>query len=58
MDAYLLFCMMTGLLQAVYCLLTRAAHYQAFLAGFISSVGSFVLAGKPMDWLVNQSVIK
>jgi len=50
--------MMTGLLQAVYCLLTRAAHYQAFLAGFISSVGSFVLAGKPMDWLVNQSVIK
>lgn len=47
LDAYLLFCIMTGVLQALYCLLTRGHAYQSFLSGFIACVGSFVLAGMP-----------
>lgn len=45
LDSYLLFCFLTGILQVVYCLLTRGRHYQSFLGGFIACVGSFVLVG-------------
>ena len=47
LDVYLLFCMATGILQAVYYLAAGSPQYNAFLGGFISSVGSFVLAGTP-----------
>ena len=45
LDVYLLFCFATGMLQLAYCIVTRGAYYQTFLAGFISCVGAFVLAG-------------
>ncbi|KAI9285334.1 DAD/Ost2 [Umbelopsis sp. AD052] len=43
-DIYLVFIMGSGILQFVYMLAAGTFPYNAFLAGFISSVGSFVLA--------------
>lgn len=51
LDIYLLFCIANGVLQAVYYLMAGSFQYNAFLGGFISSVGSFVLAGKHNDTL-------
>ncbi|KAG2183830.1 hypothetical protein INT44_008841 [Umbelopsis vinacea] len=45
-DIYLVFIMGSGILQFVYMLAAGTFPYNAFLAGFISSVGSFVLAGE------------
>lgn len=45
-DAYLLYIMLTGIIQFVYCCLVGTFPFNSFLSGFISSVGSFVLAGK------------
>lgn len=45
LDVYLLFCMATGILQFVYFCIVGSYQYNAFLGGFISSVGSFVLTG-------------
>lgn len=45
-DIYLVFIMGSGILQFVYMLAVGTFPYNAFLAGFISSVGSFVLAGE------------
>ena len=44
-DVYLAYIMITGILQFVYMLMAGTFPYNAFLAGFISTVGSFVLAG-------------
>ena len=44
-DAYLVFVLLTGIIQFIYVLLAGTFPYNAFLAGFICSVGSFVLAG-------------
>ncbi|XP_016391342.1 dolichyl-diphosphooligosaccharide--protein glycosyltransferase subunit DAD1-like [Sinocyclocheilus rhinocerous] len=43
-DAYLLYVMMTGALQFLYCLLVGTFPFNSFLSGFISCVGSFILA--------------
>ncbi|CAG8567239.1 5042_t:CDS:2 [Ambispora gerdemannii] len=43
-DAYLAFILVSGILQFVYVLLAGTYPYNAFLAGFISTVGQFVLA--------------
>ncbi|KAI8587817.1 Dolichyl-diphosphooligosaccharide-protein glycosyltransferase subunit dad1 [Geranomyces variabilis] len=43
-DAYLLFVMLTGIIQFVYVILAGTYPYNSFLAGFGASVGSFVLA--------------
>uniref|UniRef100_A0A8C1E4Y3 Dolichyl-diphosphooligosaccharide--protein glycosyltransferase subunit DAD1 n=1 Tax=Cyprinus carpio carpio TaxID=630221 RepID=A0A8C1E4Y3_CYPCA len=43
-DAYLLYIMMTGALQFLYCLLVGTFPFNSFLSGFISCVGSFILA--------------
>ncbi|XP_059384412.1 dolichyl-diphosphooligosaccharide--protein glycosyltransferase subunit DAD1-like [Carassius carassius] len=43
-DAYLLYIMMTGALQFLYCLLVGSFPFNSFLSGFISCVGSFILA--------------
>ncbi|KAI8921914.1 dolichyl-diphosphooligosaccharide---protein glycotransferase [Powellomyces hirtus] len=43
-DAYLLFVMLTGIIQFVYVILAGTFPYNSFLAGFGASVGSFVLA--------------
>lgn len=45
-DAYLVYIMLTGIVQFGYCLLVGTFPFNSFLSGFISSVGSFVLAGK------------
>ncbi|TRY62706.1 hypothetical protein TCAL_04616 [Tigriopus californicus] len=43
-DAYLVFVFLTGVMQFVYCCLVGTFPFNAFLSGFISCVGSFVLA--------------
>jgi oligosaccharyltransferase complex subunit epsilon len=44
-DAYMFYILLTGIIQFVYCLLVGTFPFNAFLAGFISCVASFVLAG-------------
>lgn len=48
-DAYLLYVLLTGIIQFVYCCLGGTFPFNAFLSGFISSVGSFALAGKHFE---------
>ncbi|KAI8343449.1 DAD/Ost2 [Chlamydoabsidia padenii] len=43
-DVYLVYIMLSGILQFVYMMIAGTFPYNAFLAGFISTVGSFVLA--------------
>lgn len=45
-DAYLAYIMVTGIIQFIYCLLVGTFPFNSFLSGFISCVGSFILAGK------------
>uniref|UniRef100_A0A0N5ADH6 Dolichyl-diphosphooligosaccharide--protein glycosyltransferase subunit DAD1 n=1 Tax=Syphacia muris TaxID=451379 RepID=A0A0N5ADH6_9BILA len=42
-DAYLLYIMLTGIIQFAYCLLVGTFPFNSFLSGFISTVGCFVL---------------
>ncbi|XP_036374867.1 dolichyl-diphosphooligosaccharide--protein glycosyltransferase subunit DAD1 [Megalops cyprinoides] len=42
-DAYLLYILLTGALQFLYCLLVGTFPFNSFLSGFISCVGAFVL---------------
>ena len=44
-DVYLLYVMLTGIVQFAYVVLVGTFPFNAFLSGFISCVGSFVLAG-------------
>ncbi|KAG2195989.1 DAD/Ost2 [Mucor mucedo] len=43
-DVYLVYILITGIIQFVYMALVGTFPYNAFLGGFISTVGSFVLA--------------
>ncbi|ESO12565.1 hypothetical protein HELRODRAFT_155584 [Helobdella robusta] len=43
-DAYLLYILLTGAIQFLYCCLVGTFPFNSFLSGFISCVGSFVLA--------------
>ncbi|KAI8880120.1 defender against death DAD protein [Backusella circina FSU 941] len=43
-DVYLVYIMLTGISQFVYMIIAGTFPYNAFLGGFISTVGSFVLA--------------
>lgn len=45
-DAYLFYVLLTGVIQFAYCCLVGTFPFNSFLAGFISTVGSFVLGGK------------
>lgn len=45
-DSFLLYVMLTGIFQFVYCCLVGTFPFNSFLSGFISCVGTFVLAGK------------
>ena len=45
-DAYLLYILLTGVMEFVYCCLVGTFPFNSFLSGFISCVGSFILAGK------------
>eukprot|EP00745_Piridium_sociabile_P026016 TRINITY_DN4122_c0_g1_i1.p1 TRINITY_DN4122_c0_g1~~TRINITY_DN4122_c0_g1_i1.p1 ORF type:complete len:114 (+),score=10.48 TRINITY_DN4122_c0_g1_i1:157-498(+) len=42
-DAYLFYILLTGVVQFGYCCLVGTFPFNSFLAGFISTVGSFVL---------------
>merc|ERR1712029_1214556 len=42
-DAYLTYVFLTGVIQFVYCCLVGTFPFNAFLSGFISCVGSFIL---------------
>ncbi|GFU89630.1 dolichyl-diphosphooligosaccharide--protein glycosyltransferase subunit DAD1 [Trichonephila clavipes] len=42
-DAYLLYILLTGINQFMYCCLVGTFPFNSFLSGFISSVASFVL---------------
>lgn len=44
-DVYLVYILITGIVQFVYMAIAGTFPYNAFLGGFISTVGSFVLAG-------------
>uniref|UniRef100_A0A0B7BUE9 Dolichyl-diphosphooligosaccharide--protein glycosyltransferase subunit DAD1 n=1 Tax=Arion vulgaris TaxID=1028688 RepID=A0A0B7BUE9_9EUPU len=43
-DAYLVYVLLTGIVQFVYCCLVGTFPFNSFLSGFISTVGSFILA--------------
>lgn len=45
-DAYLVYILLTGILQFAYCVLVGTFPFNSFLSGFISTVSCFVLAGK------------
>ncbi|KIK08427.1 hypothetical protein K443DRAFT_672445 [Laccaria amethystina LaAM-08-1] len=42
-DAFLFFLMLSGIIQFAYCILVSNYPYNAFLSGFSSTVGQFVL---------------
>jgi oligosaccharyltransferase complex subunit epsilon len=42
-DAFLIFLILSGVFQFVYCVLVTSFPFNAFLAGFASTVGQFVL---------------
>ena len=44
-DSYLLYILLTGIIQFVYFCLVGSFPFNSFLSGFISCVASFVLAG-------------
>ena len=50
-DAYLAYIMLTGIVQFLYCLLVGTFPFNSFLSGFISCVGSFILAGTQDDYI-------
>lgn len=45
-DSYLVYILLTGILQFVYCVLVGTFPFNSFLSGFISTVSCFVLGGK------------
>ena len=44
-DSYLTYILLTGVWQFLYCCIVGTFPFNSFLAGFISCVASFVLAG-------------
>lgn len=44
-DAYLVYILLTGMLQFLYCCLVGTFPFNSFLSGFISTVSCFILAG-------------
>ena len=54
-DAYLFYVLLTGVIQFSYCCLVGTFPFNSFLAGFISTVGSFVLGGNACNDKVIQN---
>eukprot|EP01117_Protostelium_nocturnum_P004487 TRINITY_DN1620_c0_g1_i1.p1 TRINITY_DN1620_c0_g1~~TRINITY_DN1620_c0_g1_i1.p1 ORF type:complete len:111 (-),score=22.15 TRINITY_DN1620_c0_g1_i1:117-449(-) len=42
-DVFLLYVLLTGIIQFVYCALVGTFPFNSFLSGFISTVGTFIL---------------
>lgn len=55
-DAYLVYIVLTGVVQFLYCMIVGTFPFNSFLSGFISCVGSFVLAGMTSDVFHAQSL--
>ena len=55
LDGFLVYVMLTGVLQFLYCLLVGTFPFNAFLSGFICTVGVFVLTGKTTILWKNSS---
>ena len=53
-DAYLFYILLTGVMQFGYCVLVGTFPFNSFLSGFISCVGSFVLAGNKSNLADNN----
>ncbi|KAH9502415.1 Dolichyl-diphosphooligosaccharide-protein glycosyltransferase subunit dad1 [Bulinus truncatus] len=53
-DAYLVYVLLTGIVQFAYCCLVGTFPFNSFLSGFISTVGSFILAGNDKFHWINQ----
>lgn len=45
-DAYLVYIVLTGVIQFVYCCLVGSFPFNSFLSGFISTISCFILGGK------------
>ena len=45
-DVFLAYIVFTGAFQFLYCMIVGTFPFNAFLAGFISTLASFVFAGK------------
>ena len=57
-DAYLFYVLLTGIVQFAYCLLVGTFPFNSFLSGFISTVGSFILAGQfPVFFLLGEKFV-
>ena len=55
-DVYLLFTVLSGILVFVYGVLTSAVPYHSFLAGFMSTIGSFALGFNLRCQIVDPSL--
>ncbi|KAK1943371.1 Dolichyl-diphosphooligosaccharide--protein glycosyltransferase subunit DAD1 [Phytophthora citrophthora] len=56
-DGFLAYVLATGILQFIYCMLVGNFPFNSFLAGFVCTVGVFVLAGACKLYLVMKIVI-
>ncbi|KAI9453200.1 DAD family-domain-containing protein [Lactarius psammicola] len=59
-DAFLVFLILSGVIQFVYCILVTSFPFNAFLAGFASTVGQFVLTASLRSQVnsVNRALFK
>lgn len=57
-DAYLVYILLTGIMQFVYCVLVGTFPFNSFLSGFISCVSCFVLAGEMCLVLIFVKIFK
>lgn len=56
-DTYLLFVLLTGIVQFLYCCLVGSFPFNSFLSGFISTVSCFVLGGKVLSYYVDAFLL-
>jgi len=54
-DAFLVFIMFSGALQFLYCVLVTNFPFNAFLAGFSSTIGQFVLTASLRSQINNEN---
>jgi len=59
-DAFLVFLVLSGVVQFVYCVLVTSFPFNAFLSGFASTVGQFVLTASLRSQVnvVNRTLFK
>lgn len=45
-DSYLVYILLTGIMQFAYCVLVGTFPFNSFLSGFISTISCFILGGE------------